>query len=89
MRDAAESPRSARRRLPGPVLSLGQPGLRMYLKANVLKLKARLAKRLDAPSELTCPYRCRMFHTVTTQVATPVQPQRVRAIDGECICSIK
>jgi hypothetical protein len=53
-------------------------------------LKAWLAKRLAARfSEVTCSYRCRTFHTVTTQVATPVQPQRVRAIGGECICSIK
>jgi hypothetical protein len=33
--------------------------------------------------------RCRTFHTVTTQVAAPVQPQRGRALGGECISSIK
>jgi hypothetical protein len=40
--DPTESPGSARQGLRGPVLSLGQPGL----EANVLKLKAWLAKRL-------------------------------------------
>ena len=38
---------------------------------------------------MSCPYRCRTFHTVTPQVATPVQPQRVPTIGNECICSIK
>jgi hypothetical protein len=41
------------------------------------------------PRKVSYPYRCRTFHTVTPQVATPVQPQRARAISGECICSIK
>jgi DNA repair protein RadC len=35
------------------------------------------------------PYHCRTFHTVTTQSAAPVQPQRVSTITGECICSIR
>ena len=38
---------------------------------------------------MSYPYRCRTFRTVTPQVATLVQPQRARAISGECICSIK
>ena len=49
-----------------------------------------LAKRLKAPSSgSSCPYRSRTLHTVTPQVATPVQPQRARIIGAEYICSIK
>jgi hypothetical protein len=35
------------------------------------------------------PYRCRTFQTVTTHSATPVQPQRGRALSRKRICSIK
>ena len=47
-----------------------------------------LAKRWGRFSDVSYPYRCRTFHTVTTQSATPVQPQRVSALLGKCICSI-
>src|ERR1700674_3592627 len=58
------------------------------LKRSESGLKAWPAKRSARFSEVSCPYRCRTFHTVTLQVATPVQPQPVRAIGGEHICSI-
>jgi hypothetical protein len=92
MGDPTESSGSARQDLPGPYSAWVSP-LGMPRKVNVPQVEGvvgeALGGNLAERGLASHPYRCRTFHTVTTQVATPVQPQRVLTIRSECICSIK